>query len=187
VLDPVRAEAPGALAALHALGLGLAVLTGDRREVADAVLAEVGTLAGDLGDVDVRAACKPADKLAYVRAARAKRRVVLFVGDGINDAPALAAADVGVAMGAGGTAMAVDAADVAIMTDDLACLPAAVALGQAATAAIGQNVVLSVAFKLAVVAAAFAYDVPLWVAVSADLASLLAVVANGSRPMWARG
>ena len=187
VLDPVRAEAPGALAALRALGLGLAVLTGDRREVVDAVLAEIGTLAGGLGDVDVRAACKPADKLAYVRAARAKRRVVLFVGDGINDAPALAAADVGVAMGAGGTAMAVDAADVAIMTDDLACLPAAVALGQAATAAIGQNVVLSVAFKLAVVAAAFAYDVPLWVAVSADLASLLAVVANGSRPMWARG
>ncbi|KAH8072218.1 cation-transporting ATPase [Aureococcus anophagefferens] len=115
-----RAEAPGALAALRALGLGLAVLTGDKREVVDAVLAEIGTLAGGLGDVDVRAACTPADKLAY-----------------------------------------------------------------AATAAIGQNVVLSVAFKLAVVAAAFAYDVPLWVAVSADLASLLAVVANGSRPMWA--
>ena len=183
--DPVRDDAPLALADLAARGLALAVLTGDREDVADAILEEIRTRApAALGDVDVRARCKPDDKLRYVSDAMARRRVVAFVGDGINDAPALAAADVGVAMGAGGTAMAVDAADVAIMDDNLLGLARAVGRGRMATRLIKQNVVLSVVLKVAVVAAAFLVDVPLWVAVFADLASLLLVVANGSRPIW---
>mmetsp|Transcript_11059 Transcript_11059/g.33277 ORF Transcript_11059/g.33277 Transcript_11059/m.33277 type:complete len:714 (-) Transcript_11059:124-2265(-) len=185
IVDPVRDEAPRALFALQRLGLGLAILTGDRPEVVDGVLKDLERRGvGDVASVDVRATCKPADKLDYVRHAQRAGRVVLFVGDGINDAPALAASDVGAAMGAGGTAMAVDAADVAIMTDDLERLPDAVALGRNATRLIKQNVFLAVAIKLAVVVAAFYGEVPLYVAVLADLLSLLLVVGNGARPLF---
>lgn len=186
VFDPLRDDAPAALNALRALGLKLAVLTGDKLAVVNGVLADFARKGCDLGDLDVRASCKPEDKLAYVRDAQGRKAVVLFVGDGINDAPALAAADVGAAMGAGGAALAVDAADVAVLDDRLGALPEACTLGRLAVTLIRQNVALSVVLKVAVVAAAASgVDVPLAVAVLADLASLLLVVANGSRPMWA--
>ena len=101
VVDPLRPETAGALGSLLALGLRVAVLTGDTPGAAHAALEATGL---DPAPIDVRASCAPPDKLAYVAAAIRGGARVLFVGDGVNDAPALAAATVGVAMGAGGTA-----------------------------------------------------------------------------------
>ena len=180
IVDPLRAETPRALQTMFGMGLRVAVLTGDTPAAARAALEATKI---DTARVDVRASCAPPDKLAYVNACRDGGAGVLFVGDGVNDAPALAAASVGVAMGAGGTAMAVDAADVALMTDDVALLPAAIDLGRTCTRLVKQNIGIAVGVKALVVVCALAFDLALWVAVLADLGSLLLVVANGSRPL----
>lgn len=204
ILDPLREEAPVALYKLTKVvpGIKIAMLTGDQPATANAILADIQaqlperthSVLGDKSkeplkasvlDVDVRAGLRPPDKLAYVREAQEAGGVVLFVGDGINDAPALAAADVGAAMGAGGTAMAVEAADIAIMTDDLSRLPDAIQLGRFTTLLIKQNIFLSVVVKLVVIILAFTTDnVKLWMAVVADVGSLLLVIANGMRPLY---
>ena len=180
VVDPLRAETPRALQTMFGMGLRVAVLTGDTPAAAHAALEATKI---DTARVDVRASCAPPDKLAYVNACMDGGAGVLFVGDGVNDAPALAAASVGVAMGAGGTAMAVDAADLALMTDDVALLPAAIDLGRTCTRLVKQNIGIAVGVKALVVVCALAFDLALWVAVLADLGSLLLVVANGSRPL----
>ena len=189
VADPLRDEAAAALERCAGLGCELAMLTGDQPEVAHAVLEELNEkllLAKSRPLVmEVRAALRPLDKLAWVRAAQELGKCVLMLGDGVNDAPALAAADVGVAMGAGGTAMAVAAADVAIMSDDLDRLGDVLQLARFTTQLIWQNILLSVVIKLVVIALVFAdkVKVTLWMAVLADVGSLLLVVCNGVRPL----
>jgi Cu+-exporting ATPase len=131
VADPLRANSRAAVAELHALGLTLVLLTGDRRATADAV-------AADAGVPRVIAEVLPAGKVDAVRALQRDGHVVAMVGDGINDAPALAQADVGVAMGSGSD-VALDAADVALMRGDLRALVSAIRISRAAMRTMRQN------------------------------------------------
>jgi Cd2+/Zn2+-exporting ATPase len=135
--DQARAGVPQTMADLRALGIEhLVLLTGDNAVVAE----RVGAAAGF---TDVRADLLPGDKLTAVRALQAEYGELAMTGDGVNDAPALAAADVGIAMGGAGTAVALETADVALMADDLGRLPFAVGLSRAARRIIVQNLVIA--------------------------------------------
>jgi Cu+-exporting ATPase len=141
VSDPVRATSAAAIARLRALGLRVVLLTGDVRRTADAVARAVGGLDG------VVAGVLPEGKVAEVRRLRAEGRVVAMVGDGVNDAPALAAADVGVAVG-GGADVAADAADVVLMRGDLGGVADTVALGRRTVAVMRQNLFWAFAYNV---------------------------------------
>jgi Cd2+/Zn2+-exporting ATPase/Cu+-exporting ATPase len=140
VADGLRPEVKSALGELRALGVRrLLLLTGDDERVAAAV-------AGELG-VEHRANLLPEDKIAAVRALQAEGAVVMMVGDGVNDAPALAQADVGVAMGAAGTDVAIEAADVALMRDDWRMVPEAIRLGRRSARTIRQNLAFTAVYN----------------------------------------
>ena len=131
VADPLRPSSAGAIRDLRALGLRVVMLTGDRRATAEAIAAQAGI-------TDVMAEVLPQAKVDAVAALQARGEVVMMVGDGINDAPALAKADVGVAMGSG-TDVAIEAADVALMRGDLRALVSAIRLSRAAMRTMKQN------------------------------------------------
>ena len=173
--DQPRQEARGALAALRALGIGrFVLLTGDRTEVAR----KVGEA---LGMDEVVAEVLPAQKLDVVRAEQAAGRTVMMVGDGVNDAPALGGADVGVAIGAELNEVALGGADAAILGTDLRRLPQLIALADNTRRVIGQNVWLAFGLSLIlIVLAAFGVLDPLTGALSQSVA-VLAVVANSAR------
>ena len=135
--DVARPDVKGALAKLKALGIRqLVMLTGDNERVARRIGADAGV-------TDVRAGLLPEQKLDAIRALQQEYGAIAMVGDGVNDAPALAAATVGIAMGGAGTAVALETADVALMADDLNKLPFAVGLSRASRAIIRQNLVIS--------------------------------------------
>jgi len=158
----------------------LVMLTGDNRRAAQAVADALG-LDGCQGDL------LPAQKVERVRELVAKcTGAVAMVGDGINDAPALAAADVGIAMGAGGTDAALETADVALLGDDLGGLAFAVRLGRRTSRVIAQNVWFAIGVKAAVFALALAGWVNLWMAVFADMGASLLVTGNGLRLLWVK-
>lgn len=119
--DTLRAESAGMIAQLSALDVQPVLLTGDHAHAAQAI-------AGKLGITDVHAACLPEDKLAYIDTAQRSGRPVCMIGDGVNDAPALKKADVGIAMGGVSSDIAVDAADIALVDDEVRELPHLIAL-----------------------------------------------------------
>ncbi|HEX7119480.1 MAG TPA: heavy metal translocating P-type ATPase [Longimicrobiales bacterium] len=182
VADRIRPAADEALRALHAAGIERVVmLTGDHAGTARAVADALG--GPGVGVDEFRAGLLPEDKVAAVRELRARHERVLFVGDGVNDAPALAAADVGVAMGSAGTDVALDTADIALMADDLSRLPVAIRLARKAERIVRANIGFALGTKAAFVALAVAGFATLWMAVLADMGASLLVVANGLRAL----
>ncbi len=175
VADPVRPEARAALAELHRLGIRpIVMLTGDNRGTADGVMREAGL-------DEVRAELLPAEKVAAVEELVGRHGTVAMVGDGVNDAPAMARATLSVAMGAAGSDAAIETADVALMSDDLGKLPWLVRHSRRTLAVIRQNVAFALLVKAVFVALTLAGHASLWAAIAADMGASLLVIANGLR------
>ncbi|MBX3732338.1 MAG: cation-translocating P-type ATPase [Verrucomicrobiae bacterium] len=173
--DQVRAEAADAIKGLQAVGIRrLAMVSGDRKPVAERVATEIGM-------PEVVAECLPQDKVEFVRAYKAKGHRVAVVGDGVNDAPALAAGDISIAMGAAGSEVAIHSATIALMNNDLRRLPFLIRLSRMARAVINQNFLFGVFFIIGGLAAAAAgYLNPIVAAILHNAGSLI-VVFNSAR------
>lgn len=179
VSDEIKPEAATALRALNKLGIRRTVmLTGDRREIGEAVAASLGIGAA-------RCELLPADKVGAVEKLLADGSCVAFVGDGINDAPVLARADVGVAMGALGSDAAIEAADVVLMDDDLAKLPEAVSLARRTMRIVYENVAFALTVKPAVLVLSALGLANMWMAIFADVGVMILAVLNAMRAMRA--
>ena len=150
------------------------MLTGDNRSTASAIAAELGV-------DDVRAELLPEDKVTAVDELRRRYGCVAMVGDGVNDAPALASADVGIAMGAAGSDAALETADVALMADELLKIPYTFRLSRATVRNIKMNLAISIVMKAAFVVAAVAGVATLWMAIVADTGASVIVIANALR------
>jgi Cd2+/Zn2+-exporting ATPase len=173
--DSPKVAGAGAIGALRDAGVKhIALLTGDQRRTADRLHTAFGL-------DDVHADLLPADKVSCVEVLRAQYGPVLMVGDGVNDAPALAAADLGVAMGTGGSHLAVEAADVTLVGDDLTKLPYLLRLGKRTLSIIRANVAIALGLKLAFIVLAVFGITSLWMAVLADTGASLIVTANSLR------
>ncbi len=173
--DVPRDEAAGVVRALREMGVvRLPMLTGDREAVARATGVAVGI-------DEIHSGLLPEEKQALVRRMVSEAGIVAFVGDGVNDAPALALASVGIAMGAAASPAAIDTADVVLMSGDLHRLPGAVKLGRRMVSIVRQNVASALVIKAAFLAAAAAGHASLWMAVVADMGTTLIVIFNGLR------
>ena len=173
VADTIKDSSRTAIAELHALGINTMMLTGDNPHTAQAIAAQAGIdrAQGNL---------LPDDKLREVEQL-ARSGKVGMVGDGINDAPALARADIGFAMGAAGTDTAIETADVALMDDDLRKIPTFVRLSRATAQVLMQNIVLALGIKAVFLVLTFTGHATMWMAVFADMGASLLVVGNGLR------
>ncbi|MHB9025878.1 MAG: heavy metal translocating P-type ATPase [Armatimonadota bacterium] len=173
--DGLRPDSRATLLALRAAGIKrLALLTGDHQQVADQIAAELGV-------DDVIAELLPDEKLDAIQRLSAAYGAVGMVGDGINDAPALAAASVGIAMGVAGTDTALETADITLMADDLCKLPYTIRLSRKAMAIIRQNITFSLLIKGLALALIFPGWLTLWLAVLADMGASIAVTLNALR------
>ena len=176
VQDEPRAGTKKVIGDLKAEGIRTVMLTGDSLGVAERVAKEIGL-------DQVFAGLLPADKLERLKLLKQEYGQVVMVGDGINDSPALAQADIGVAMGGAGNAQVLETADVVLMKDDLTRLPFALRLSRRVNQLVRQNVILSIGIKALVAIAAMAGWTPLWVAVFADIGISLIVTLNGLRAL----
>ncbi|MGI8446903.1 MAG: HAD-IC family P-type ATPase [Streptosporangiaceae bacterium] len=175
IADRIRSAAAGATAQIAALTTALPLLlTGDNQRAA-------GRLAAQAGIADVQAGLLPQDKVQAVRTLEAKGQRNLLVGDGINDAPALAAAHTGVAMGRAGSDLARDTADVVIMRDELATIPAMIALSRRARRVVTANLVIAATIITALVIWDLAGHLPLPLGVLGHEGSTVIVGLNGLR------
>ena len=174
VADTIKPSSRGAVASLQALGITPVMLTGDNQATATAVAHEAGI-------AQARGNLLPEDKLAAIKALQRDLGPTAMTGDGINDAPALAQADIGVAMGAAGTDTAMEAADVVVMNDDLRRIAETVKLSHATHAVLWQNIVLALGIKAAFLVLAVSGSATMWMAVFADMGASLLVVVNGLR------
>jgi Cd2+/Zn2+-exporting ATPase len=169
------------MADLERIGIEHTVmLTGDNPATAQAVAAAAGV-------DDVQAELLPEQKVAAIESLLDEYDAVAMVGDGVNDAPAMARATVGIAMGAAGTDAALETADVALMADDLGKLPFAVKLSRQARSIILQNIALSLGIKAVFFALALSGMATLWMAVFADMGASLIVTLNGMRLLRQQG
>ena len=179
VADTVKPGSRQAIAELKALGVTPVMLTGDNEMTAQAVARAAGI-------DDARGGLLPEDKLAAVQQMRSRYGVTGMTGDGINDAPALAQADIGFAMGAAGTDIAMEAADVVIMNDDLQRVPETIRLSRATHRVLWQNISLALGIKAVFLLLAVFGNATMWMAVFADMGASLLVVFNGLRLLRAR-
>jgi Cd2+/Zn2+-exporting ATPase len=175
VADTIRPEAKQIVASLHAAGIRhVVMLTGDNRVTAEAIAREVGI-------DEVRAELLPEDKLRQIERLVEQYGVVAMVGDGVNDAPALARASLGIAMGAIGSDAAIETADIALMTDDISRLPWLIHHAKRTLSVIRQNIAFSLGVKAAFLIMTFAGMASLWGAIAADVGASLLVVFNALR------
>lgn len=174
VRDEIRPEAKTVIDKLHEMNVKTVMLTGDNELTAKAI-------AKELGIDDIRADLRPEDKLEVLKELRRKYGPIAMVGDGINDAPALASASVGIAMGAAGTDVAIEAADVALMADDLAKIPDALRIGKRARRISHQNIVFSILILISLIPSAITGLISVASAVFLHEFSELVAVANGLR------
>ena len=175
VADAVRTESRGAVQALREAGIETVVmLTGDNRGTAEAIGRETGI-------DEVRAELLPAEKVAAIEQLMARYGQVAMIGDGVNDAPAMAQATLSVAMGAAGSDAAIETADVALMSDDLSKLPWLIHHSRRTLGVIRQNIVFSLLVKAVFVVLTFTGHASLWAAIAADMGASLLVIANGLR------
>jgi len=182
--DTPRATAKMTVQVLNELGIASVILTGDCGGAAASVMQATGA-------DNYVASMKPEDKLEWIRTSQKpspKTRVrIAMVGDGVNDGPSLAAADVGIAIGACATALAIESAGVALMSDNLSKIPELVVLSRFTRRVVIQNIGIALAIKVVVVIATMTGNLALWMAVLSDVAGLLLVILNGIRPLfWTR-
>ena len=176
ISDTIKGDAKSAIAALKKLGITTAMLTGDAQESADAVAAATGI-------DEVHAKLLPQDKLAELQKIRAAHTSVMFVGDGINDAPVLAGADVGAAMGSGADA-AIEAADVVFMNSNMDAIPQAIRIANATSAISWQNVVFALIIKAIVMILGLTGHASMWFAVFADTGVAMLCILNSIRILY---
>lgn len=180
ISDRERADAPAAIASLKNVGVSRVVmLTGDKRDVAEEIAAQMGI-------TEVRSELLPQDKVSAVEGLLAQKtagKSLAFVGDGINDAPVLARADVGVAMGGLGSDAAIEAADVVLMDDKLSKLSKAVKIAHHTLGIAKQNIVFAIGVKVAVLILAAFGLAPMWLAVFGDIGVMVLAVLNSTRAL----
>ena len=176
IADTVKDDAQDAVSRMKRQGLHTAMLTGDAEDSADAVASTVGI-------DEVRARLLPGDKLDALGDLRAKNGAVMFVGDGINDAPVLAGADVGAAMGSGADA-AIEAADVVFMNSELSAVPTAVSIARETGKIARQNIIFALAVKALVMVLGFMNIASMWLAVFADSGVAMLCVLNSIRLLY---
>ncbi|MEG1365665.1 MAG: cadmium family heavy metal-translocating P-type ATPase [Oscillospiraceae bacterium] len=176
VSDTIRKEALSVITKLKSLGITtLAMLTGDN----DAIAKDIAQKAGLDG---YQAGLLPQDKItAFEKIAKGTNGICMFAGDGINDAPLLARADVGIAMGGVGSDAAIEAADAVLMTDDISRIASAIRIARGTRKIIVQNIALALGVKLIVLTVAAFGAVPMWLAIFADVGVALLAVANAAR------
>jgi Cd2+/Zn2+-exporting ATPase len=180
VADTIRPEAAALVRQLKVAGVRhVAMLTGDNQGTADAVGCAVGV-------DEVRAELLPEDKMQALQDIQRNHGPVAMVGDGVNDAPALATATIGIAMGAAGTDAAVETADIALMSDDLARLPWLVRHARRSLRIIRQNIIFALGLKAAFMALALLQVATLWMAIAADMGASLLVIFNALRLLHTR-
>ena len=178
ISDTIKEDAVAALAKMKQQGVVSAMLTGDAQESAKAIAAEAGVQ-------DVHAQLLPQDKVSCLQSIREKYGPVMFVGDGINDAPVLAGADVGAAMGTGADA-AIEAADVVFMTGELSAIPKAIALAKKTARIAKQNIVFALVIKIAVMILGLMGIASMWLAVFADTGVAILCVLNSIRTLYSK-
>lgn len=174
VADEIREHSKTVISKLNDMGIKTVMLTGDNHRTA----LEIGKQAGVS---EIKADLLPQDKLAVIKELRAGHQSVAMVGDGVNDAPALAAASVGVAMGGAGTDTALETADIALMSDDLSKLPYTIKLSQKALRIIKQNITFSLGIKALALLLVVPGWLTLWIAIFADMGATLLVTLNSLR------
>jgi Cd2+/Zn2+-exporting ATPase len=174
VADTIKESSREAIAELKALGVTPIMLTGDNQATAQ-------TIAAHAGIDEAKGNLLPGDKLAEIKALQQRFGVTAMTGDGINDAPALAQAEIGFAMGGAGTDTAMEAADVVIMNDDLRRIPETIRLSRSTHSVLVQNIALALGIKAVFVVLAIFGSATMWMAVFADMGATLLVVANGLR------
>ena len=180
ISDEIKPDSKEAVIALKSLGVSKTVmLTGDRKEIGEAVGKE-------LGIDEIRTGLLPSDKVAAVEELLKDGSPLAFTGDGINDAPVLARADVGVAMGAMGSDAAIEAADIVLMDDKPSALAAAVKISRRTMAIVKQNIVFALAVKAAVLIFSAVGFADMWMAIFADVGVMILAILNALRSMSAK-